>query len=409
MCGIVGIYSKKKKYDLLYQLLFSLQHRGQDSYGYSDGTKVEKYIGLINNKPNNLNPPIFLAHTRYRTSGSICDEVSQPLMRKDIVLVHNGNIHNLNGPSDSYALLSYISNELENGKDIISIIKTIIHTMEGAFFIILSYANNLIAFKDKNGIRPGVLGRTKNDDIVIASEDNSFYKLGIEKINDIGPGEIVFVNSQNINTCRYEFVLKPCIFEYIYLAHPESVIYKKKVSDFRRDLAIESVKLIPKDINIDVVCCIPNSARVYAKEIARKIKKPYIEPIVKNKRSFIMPDNSSREEYLARKFIFDKSELIDRDILLIDDSIVRGTTAKFIIKTIKKFSKKKVYFLSCSPKVININTYGINIIDKSELIAHNRTHEEIEKYLDCDKLIYQKIDNLYKCSGFENLEISIFE
>lgn len=409
MCGIAAIYTNKKDYDLIYQLILNLQHRGQDSYGYSDGKKVEKYLGLIKNKPSYLTPPIFLAHTRYRTSGSISAEVSQPLMKNDIALIHNGTIQNLAGKSDSYALLSLLSEKIKSGKNIINIIKEIIISLEGAFFIIFSYQNKLYAFKDKNAIRPGMIGISQYGSTVIVSENNAFKNLKIKFIDDIGPGEIIMVDDKDILRHKAFFDLKPCIFEYIYLAHPNSIIYGKKVKDFRRDLADASINLIPKDINIDAICCIPNSARVYAKRIAEKLNKPYIEPVVKNKRSFIMPDKISREEYLSQKFTFMQEQLIGKDILLIDDSIVRGSTAKYIIKTIKKFSQGKIYFLSCAPKVINVNRYGININSKEELVAFNRNHEQIEAYLGCDKLIYQTIENLYHCSGFKNLEISIFK
>lgn len=409
MCGIAAIYTAKKNYDLIYQLILNLQHRGQDSYGYSDGKKVEKYLGLIDNKPSYLTPPIFLAHTRYRTSGSISSEISQPLLKNDIALIHNGTIPNLEGKSDSYALLSLLSEKIKNETNIIDVIKEIIISLEGAFFIIFSYQNKLYAFKDKNGIRPGILGKAQDGSIVLVSENNAFKNLKIKYISDIGPGEIVIVDDKNVVSCKSFFDLAPCIFEYIYLAHPNSTIYGKKVKEFRKDLAATAIDLIPNYINIDAICCIPNSARVYAEQIAEQLHKPYIEPVVKNRRSFIMPDKVSREEYLRQKFTFIQDQLIGKDILLIDDSIIRGSTAKYIIETIKKFSQGKIYFLSCAPKVVNINRYGININNKEELVAYNRNHEEIEAYLGCDKLIYQTIDNLYQCSGFKNLEISIFK
>jgi len=409
MCGIAAIYTDKKNYDLIHQLLLNLQHRGQDSYGYSDGKKAEKYLGMVKHAPSLLVPPIFLAHTRYRTSGSISEEVSQPLLKNNISLVHNGTIQNLKGETDSYALLAILSQRIEKGEDIVSIIKDIIIKFEGAFFIIFSYQDKLYAFKDKKGIRPGIIGKSQDGSIVLASENNAFKNLKIKYINDIGAGEIIIVDNDNVISYKGKFDIEPCIFEYIYLAHPNSVIYGKKVKDFRRELASASIDLLPKDTNIDAVCCIPNSARVYAQQIASCLKKPYIEPVVKNKRSFIMPDKISREEYLKQKFTFMQSELINKDILLIDDSIVRGSTSKFIIETIKKFSQGKIYFLSCAPKVVNINRYGININSKEELVSYQRTHSEIEAYLGCDKLIYQSIENLYKCSGFENLEISIFK
>jgi amidophosphoribosyltransferase len=409
MCGIAAIYTIKKNYDLIYQLILNLQHRGQDSYGYSDGKKVEKYLGLIRNKPSYLTPPIFLAHTRYRTSGSITAEVSQPLLKNNIALIHNGTIQNMGGLNDSYTLLSLLSEQIESGKDILDVIKDLIISLEGAFFIIFSHQNTLYAFKDKSGIRPGILGRAQDGSLVLASENNAFKNLKIKLINDIGPGEIVIINEETITRHKAFFDLSPCIFEYIYLAHPDSILYGKKVKDFRRELAEISIDLLPLDINIDVVCCIPNSARVYARQIATSLNKPYIEPIVKKKRSFIMPDKLSREEYLKQKFTFMQEELINKDILLIDDSIVRGSTAKFIIKTIKKFNKGKIYFLSCAPKVVNVNRYGININSREELVSFNRTHSEIEAYLGCDKLIYQTVENLYNCSGFKNLEISIFK
>jgi len=402
MCGITGIYTKKNIRSKLYCRLLDIQHRGQDSYGYSDGLNIEKHMSLIKEQPKVIEGNIAIAHTRYRTSGEIDIGNSQPVTKNNITLVHNGNVDLVHKYSDTYGLLDYIINYHRG--DIIETLKHVINNVNGSFFVLMIYEDCIYAFKDKHGIRPGCYGR-KGDDVIFSSEDNYFHSNGIEFINDVQPGQIVKLEKGVISSYQTTNILQPCIFEYIYLSHPKSTIYGLNVRDFRLRIAKTCIKLL-EHTTIDVVCCVPNSARIYALEIARLLKKPYFEPMVLNKRTFIMPSQEEREKYVENKFNFLNHHFNHDNVLIVDDSIVRGTVSKSIIR---KFKEKNcnVTFLSCSPKIVSPNRYGINITSKEELISYKRNHSEIEKELGC-KIIYQTIDNLYKCSGFKDLEISKF-
>ena len=402
MCGIVGIYTKTELRKKLYFRLLDLQHRGQDSYGYTDGTNIEKYMGLIRVIPKGIEGKIAIGHTRYRTYGKVDEVSSQPIFKNGISLVHNGNVHLDHDISDTHALLQFILENKTN--NIIETLKYTINNVEGSFFVLMIYEGCIYAFKDKHGIRPGCYG-TKGDDIIISSENNGFETNNIEIIDDIQPGQIVKIDNGNITKYQTTNDLKPCIFEYIYLSNAKTTIYGLSVRDFRLKMAETCVKLLD-GLSFDAVCGIPNSARVYALEIANLLRKTYFEPVVTKRRSFILPTQEEREKYVNKKFTFFDSHFNYNNILIVDDSIVRGTVSKSIIS---KFKEKKcnVVFLSCSPKVVSPNHYGINITSKKELVSYNRTHEQIEEYLGC-KVIYQTIDNLYKCTGFQNLEISKF-
>ena len=412
MCGISAIINcrssdieARKK---IFNLLRSVQHRGQDSYGYSDGNDVEKYMGMVEKIPQKINSNIIIGHTRYRTSGAVDIDVCQPIKIHDITIVHNGNINSLKfdkRETDTFALTNYIHHCVGIKENIIDTIKDVINNIEGSFFVIMIYKDALYCFKDKYGIRPGMYGFDGNSDILICSENQKFPQINI----DIEPGQIVeFKNNKITKFDTNSGYLKPCIFEYIYLAHPQSTIYGLKVSDFRLKIAASAAKIISNVGSIDAVCGVPNSSRVYGLEIARILKKDYIEPSVKKKRSFILPTQEEREKYVREKFSFPKFAFNYDHILIVDDSIVRGTTSRELIKRFKE-KRCTVSFLSCSPLIVNVNKFGINITSKKELISYNRNLDQICDELGCDNLYYQTIDNLYKCSGFENLELSIFE
>ena len=404
MCGIVGIYTRQSLRENLYDRIKKLQHRGQDSYGYSDGEKIQKHLGMIEIPPENLQGNIGIAHTRYRTSGEVNLDLSQPFLKNGISLVHNGNITNLEGESDSLGLLNFILEKIENG--ILQAIKSAIDHCEGSFFCILTYKGDLYAFKDNCGIRPGrVYKSPERGDIIIASETEA-------GAYDICAGEILSVSKAGVISSYYgSSFLKPCIFEYIYLAKPDSVINGKSVKEFRLSMAVESKKLIEQNsLEIDAVFCIPRSSRIYGEKLAKVLKKPYLEPTVNEvKRTFILPTQKERENFMEKKFSFLEDYSKYEKILVVDDSLVRGTTAKFIIRCLRKRGVKKIYFFSFSPKVINTNSFGIHIVDKKELVSYNKTHRQIEEFIGCDKLIYQTIENLHLCSGFKNLELSIYK
>jgi len=402
MCGIIGIKTNNNLSQKLFNILLTLQHRGQDSHGYADKFHIERYLGMITDPPKNMKGPVAIGHTRYRTSGKIDLYNCQPINEENITLVHNGQVHIDHKYSDSHGLLQFM---LENKKDnIIDTIKYVINNCEGSFFVIMLYEEKIYAFKDKNGIRPGLYGINEEGDIIIASENCGFKDNNINMIKDIGPGCILEVD-KDVKYYESSFSIQPCIFEYIYLAHPNSTLYGLNVNEFRLKLASSSVPLL-ENYSIDAVCGVPNSSRIYALEVARLLNKPYFEPIVKKKRSFIMPTQEDRERYLKEKFTFLDHHFMHQNVLVVDDSIVRGSTAKVIVKKFKE-NNCNITFLSCSPKVVNKNVFGINITTKKELISYNRTHQEIEKFLGC-KIVYQNIENLFKCSGFADLEISKF-
>ena len=397
MCGIAAICTGDNINDKIFKLLLAIQHRGQDSYGFSDGLVSEKFEGMIKNPPSKLSKNIALAHTRYITNGIL----TQPLERDNITLVHNGHIEifEKSDKSDSQVLLDYI---VENkSEDIIETIKKVIYNVESAFFVILIYQEAIYAFKDRYGIRPGLYG-FDGEDILISSENNDNPFINI----DIKPGEIISIKKGELKKYQTINYLKPCIFEYLYFARASSKIYGLSVNDFRVKLAYLSKDLIKN--HIDVVCGVPSSSRVYGLELARILKKDYIEPFVKKKRSFILPTQEERENYVKEKYKFSDRAFNYNSVLIVDDSVVRGTTSKYLISLFKK-KGCSVSFLSCSPKIVNINKYGINISKKNELISYNRNEEEIRDYLGCDVLIFQTVENLYKASGFKDLELSIYK
>jgi len=407
MCGISAIYSGSNTHnskDIIFNLLKKLQHRGQDSYGYSDGNIVEKYIGLIKEKPKKLNGNIILGHTRYCTSGIVNLKMTQPMKKGELTLIHNGNINNLfSDVSDTMSLLNFLNHYLRKD-NIIEVIKKAIFHVEGSFFIIMIHNNNLYAFKDKNGTRPGLYGIDDNGNILISSENNNYDTIN----TDIMPGEILEIKEDRIINKYQTFNdFRPCIFEYIYLSHPQTTIYGLKVKDFRTRIARSCVDLLT-GIKINVVCGVPNSSVDYGMEVARTLNKKYIEPFVKNKRSFILPTQEEREKCVKDKFTFPEHLFEYDNVLIVDDSVIRGTTSKHLIKC---FTDKgcKVTFLSCSPMVVNTNKLGINITTKEELLSYKRNLQEMADYLGCEKIIYQTIENLYKYSGFKKLELSMFK
>ena len=350
MCGITAL--KCKNTELLFLSLLSLQHRGQDSYGYSDGKNIEKYMGLIKEKPRYSNGDYLLGHTRYRTSGSMDLKHSQPFKLNGITFVHNGTVQLDHPISDSYALL-----ELLDPKNIKKSIRKVIATCKGAFFCILLLENNLYAFKDRYGIRPGGYGINDNGEIIISSENHAFKELGFNFVDDIRPGEIFSIESNKIKSEHHGEYSKPCIFEFIYFSKPESKIYGMKVKDFRVAISNLLVEKVKDKLEIDYVCGIPSSARLYAQTIADGIGKPYFEPRVEKKRSFILATEKDRKEYIKKKYTF-KKEDYRNNILFVDDSIVRGSTLKYILEDFRKKGCCNLYVLSCSPKVYNKNNYG---------------------------------------------------
>jgi amidophosphoribosyltransferase len=429
MCGIAGILDISNDIvNMLYRSVFYLQHRGQHSSGFiffstqSKKTFKSKQIGLIDKHLNELlhfSGNMGLSHVRYPTSGNSERSEIQPfsiLKPFGISLVHNGNIRNseklkeflnihnvyINGTSDSELILNIFYffiekdfSKLTNDK-IIEAIYKIYELCNGSFSVIIMISDyGLIAFRDKYGIRPLAYSIDKTT-VKFASETIAFDN---NKFHDVGNGEVIIV-TKNLEKQSYKLFnekLTPCIFEYIYFATAESYINNVLVYNFREKVGEEIIKLIEPEIRdiIDIIVPVPLTSIISSTVISNKLQKPLKHAIVKNRythRSFINSGNNITNTIEKIKII---PELVEnKNILIVDDSIVRGNTCKHIIKELRKTKIKKIFFASCSPQVKYPNKYGIHIPTSSELIAHNNSIKEIEQLLNIDKLYYLSIQHI---------------
>tara|TARA_Y100000816_G_scaffold201696_1_gene148335 strand:+ start:1562 stop:2935 length:1374 start_codon:yes stop_codon:yes gene_type:complete len=445
MCGISGIIdSSNSIVDELYKSLFYLQHRGQHSSGFiffsslTKRTFKSKKMGLINSHIEdlkNFSGNMGIAHVRYPTSGSNSRNEIQPfsiLKPYGISLVHNGNLTNkeeiveflnahqiyANSTSDSELILNLFYHFIEKdfsllaNDDIVNTISQICQICKGSFSVIIMISDyGLIGFRDKYGIRP--LSYSKSDSSVsIASETNAFYNH--EHFEDIKNGEIMVVNTklEIFKKQLFKEPLKPCIFEYIYFANPESYINDILVYSFREKIAEKVVKLLDNNTikKIDIVVPIPMTSIITATAVGYLINKPIKHAVVKNRythRTFINQGNEILKNISKIKVMHSLIE--NKNILVIDDSIVRGNTCKHIIKELRKGNPKKITFISCSPPVRYPNIYGISIPTYDELIAHERSIEEIRKELDIDELFYLSLDSIKEVLNNLNPSIQQFE
>lgn len=449
MCGIGAVVHKSENINiLLYELLFNLQHRGQDSCGMisydrtTNNIHALKEFGLIDKHLPNLNQlegSMGIGHVRYPTSGLITKNEIQPFYVTDfdgISLAHNGNITNLLdlklilekndipiiSTSDSEIILKlfifFLKREISNIKNInnkiiIKIIKKLYETCIGSYSVIIMINNyGLVAFRDIYGIRPLVY--YQNDKyIAIASETISFPDNNYHNINN---GEVLLVNNMNIKqeqVCNYKLV--PCLFEYIYFARPESYVNDILVYEFREKIAQKFIKIFKSrnfDLkNIDYVVPVPETGLITANCIAELIKKPLKYAIIKNRythRTFINPDKQTIVNSIKKIKIIQKL-VVGKNLLVVDDSIVRGNTSKYIINELKNCGAKNIYFVSCCPPIRNPNIYGIAIPSHKELIAYNKTEEEVKKELEVDKLFYLDLDSLCNTLKELNPNLSHFE
>jgi len=422
MCGVTGIYTPTNMGLKLYSNLSKIQHRGQDCWGVTNGTKVLKYKGLIKNNYCyddlvKMDSGYGIGHTRYLTQGKMTLEQTQPFLKNNISLVHNGNIINTEEIkkllgysedaiySDSQLLLDLLCFFYDKQNNIVSSIVLLQETCKGSFFVIALIYDCMVCFKDNNAIRPGVWFRDGTD-IVVSSENCGLTN----NVNDVLGGEIVVITKTNVKTYNGRPDIKPCIFEYIYLAHPASKLYNVNVYDFRVQLASKLAELINVRNDIDYVSTIPDSSRIYAIEIAKKLNLEYKEVIIKNNysiRTFIMPDEI-RQKNINKKFFFIESQIKNKTIMIVDDSIVRGTTSKYVIRKLKELGVKKIIMVSCAPVVKNCNCYGIKIDSKKELLSYNKSVDDMKTYLGCDELVFQSLKNLYEIIPFKQIEDSIF-
>ena len=458
MCAIVGLVSDKDNASLtLYNALTVLQHRGQDAAGIAtikDNSQlnIHKDNGLVrdvftDDSILNLKGNIGVGHTRYPTAGSYNYEEAQPFYVNSpygIVLVHNGNIVNANQlrdeiskedlrhlktNSDSEVILNIFAhalhknNHFELSKDqVFKAIDEVHRRVKGAYsVIILLVGYGLIAFRDPNGIRPLIYGSKKNNKYMVASESVALDCLGYKVERDIKPGESIFIDMDSkVHFHQYQNNQKysPCIFEYVYLARPDSVIDKINVYQSRLSMGRFLAKKIKSVLNqneldsIDVVIPIPDTSRTSALPLSIELNKKLREGFVKNRyigRTFIMPGQKTRKKSVKQKLNTIDLEFRDRNVLLIDDSIVRGNTSKQIVQMARDAGAKKVYFASASPPIRFPNVYGIDMPYVEELVAYNRSVDEICNEIGADKLIYQDLNDLIKSVEKFNPDITTFD
>jgi amidophosphoribosyltransferase len=444
MCGIVGVVSQAPVNQLLYDALLLLQHRGQDAAGiatnHSSMFSMYKANGLVRDvfrtrNMRSLQGNSGIGHCRYPTAGSSSEEEAQPFYVNapfGITLAHNGNLTNqaqlkdelfridrrhVNTGSDSEVLLNVLAHEIQtaaNGYslDADAVFKAVamVHKrVRGAYAVIAQIAGHgLLAFRDPFGIRPLCLGVNETEtgpEYLVASESVALEGLGFRFVRDIAPGEAIFIDDASqlhARQCAENPSLNPCAFEYVYLARPDSVIDGASVYATRLRMGEYLADKIRQEIpveEIDVVMPIPDSSRPAAIQLALKLGVEYREGFIKNRyigRTFIMPGQGMRKKSVRQKLNAIASEFKDKNVLLVDDSIVRGTTSREIVQMAREAGARKVFFASAAPPVLYPNVYGIDMPTRDELIAHGRTVEEVCREITADRLVYQDIEALKK-------------
>ncbi len=443
MCGIVGIYSHEPVAAEIYDSLIHLQHRGQDAAGILTCTQrfhTKHGFGLVREifsaeDVQQLKGNIGIGHTRYPTAGGYSESDIQPLWIGSplgIALAHNGNLVNydvlakeisrqhrhLNSSLDSEAFLHLLADNIAQGsyndgdqnnffQQLCHAIKHIYDRVEGSYSVVsLMIGKGLIAFRDPHGIRPLVWGERKRADgrcdYIFASETTPFYALGFEPKGDLQPGEVAFVNRDG-KLFREVLATKqfaPCAFEYVYFARPDSTfdgvsVYRSRLR-MGQNLAKQWLKTYP-DVTPDVVIPAPFTSNTAALSFAHEIDVRYSEGLYKNPfigRTFIMPNQTARARSVRYKLTPQRTEIENKKVLIVDDSIVRGTTSREIVKMVREFGAKEIYFVSACPPIKNPCFYGIDIPSRTELIAAQKTVEQIREFLNVDKLLYQTQEDL---------------
>ncbi len=457
MCGIIGIVGRESVSTRLYDGLTLLQHRGQDAAGIAtchEGKLVlRRGAGLVrdvfrNNDIQRLEGRMGIAHVRYPTAGTSGQAEAQPFYVNSpygIVMAHNGNLTNadvlqrelfesdlrhINTSSDSEVLLNVFAHELQDLKPsthltadmIFATVAAVHRRCRGAYAVIgMVVGRGVFAFRDPLGIRPMVIGERDtgtHKEYCLASESVALQGLGFSLLRDVAPGEAVYIDMEgNLHTeqCAQNPVLSPCIFEYVYLARPDSIIDNISVykSRLRMGEALARRILIERpDHDIDVVIPIPDTSRTSALEVAFNLGVKYREGFIKNRyigRTFIMPGQQLRKKSVRQKLSPIELEFNGKNVLLVDDSIVRGTTSGQIVEMARDAGAKKVYMASAAPPVRYPNVYGIDMPAVDELIAHNRTTAEIQETIGADWLVYQTIEDLIEAVRYDKNPIENFE
>ncbi|MDH2274226.1 MULTISPECIES: amidophosphoribosyltransferase [Moraxella] len=465
MCGVIGVMAHEPVNQILYDGLTMLQHRGQDAAGIVTLKDNRLYL----RKDNGMVRDVFLnkhmvrlvgncgiGHVRYPTAGTSSTAEAQPLYVNSpygVALAHNGNLTNaeklarelyeedrrhLNTQSDSEVLLNIFAHELQKftktslePQDIFDALKKVYKRCEGAYGVVaIITGHGMVAFRDPNGIRPLIYGRRlteKGVEYMVASESVALQALGFEVVRDIAPGEAIYVDlNHNLHTEQcveiQEGQYTPCIFEYVYFARPDSIIDNISVHKARmrmgEKLAEQILREWGEDHGIDVVIPIPDTSRNSALELAHHLNVKYREGFNKNRyigRTFIMPGQQQRKKSVRQKLNAVSLEFKNKNVLLVDDSIVRGTTCHEIIQMARDAGAKNVFFASAAPPVMYPNVYGIDMPVRSELISSGRSVEEVREIIGADRLIFQDLDDLIeavndtKHSRVHGFDCSVFD
>lgn len=456
MCGVVGIVSKQPVGPALYDALTVMQHRGQDAAGIvtwgEEGLAERKSNGLVRDVFQQrhmlrLSGTVGIGHVRYPTAGGARSAEAQPFYVNSpygICLAHNGNLTNhdeltdhltrkdrrhLATTSDSEVLLNVLAHELHvraNGRptaeQVFGAVEAVHKRCSGGYAVVAMIVGfGVIAFRDPNGIRPLVLGRRESDgafDYIVASESVALDILQFERLRDVLPGETLVIEHNgklHSRALRGDVRHTPCIFEYVYFARPDSILDEISVYKARLRMGEELAGKIVRefeDHDIDVVIPIPDTSRTAALQVAYHLGVKYREGFIKNRyigRTFIMPGQAERAKSVRRKLNAIDLEFRRKNVLLVDDSIVRGTTSRQIIKLAREAGANKVYFASAAPPVRFPNVYGIDMPAASELIANGRTVEEIQELIGADRLIYQDLHGLIRSVRHDNSGINEFD
>lgn len=456
MCGLVGIVGKSDVNLQLYDALTMLQHRGQDAAGIvtCDNGRVaqQKANGLVRDvfhtrHMRRLTGNYGIGHVRYPTAGSSGPALAQPFYVNSpygIALAHNGNLTNteavrddlyredlrhMNTDSDSEVLLNVFAQELQKlnklkptENDMFTAVKGVHERVRGGYAVVTMIANyGLVAFRDPSGIRPLVFGKRDTitgPEYMIASESVALDVLGFDLIRDVKPGEAIYITTEgelHTQACAENTQYRPCIFEHVYFARPDSImdgisVYKARLRQGEK-LAEKILRERPEH-DIDVVIPIPDSSRVSAQALAYNLGVKFREGLMKNRyigRTFIMPGQQQRKKSVRQKLNTVSLEFKDKNVLLVDDSIVRGTTSEQIIQMARDAGARKVYLASAAPAVKYPNVYGIDMPSVDELMAHDRTDQEVANAIGVDWLIYQNLDDLIAASAEGSDHVNDFD
>jgi amidophosphoribosyltransferase len=458
MCGILGIVARSPVNQLLYDGLLLLQHRGQDAAGIvtseHNSFHMHKAPGMVRDvfrtrNMRSLPGNMGIAHCRYPTAGSAFSSAeAQPFYVNSpfgIVLGHNGNLTNseqlkeemfrtdlrhINTGSDSEVLVNVLAHELEKApvklhlepQTIFTAVANVHRRLKGAYSVVAMIAGyGVLAFRDPFGIRPAVIGYNETlagTEYMVASESVAVDANGFRVLRDIGPGEAVFIDERgnfHSQQCAPNASLNPCIFEYVYLARPDSLIDGASVYETRLNMGeklAQKIRRQYRNLEVDVVIPIPDSSRPSALQLAAGLGVPYREGFVKNRyigRTFIMPGQAVRKRSVRQKLNPMSMEFSGKNVLLMDDSIVRGTTSREIVQMARESGARKVFFASAAPPVRYPNVYGIDMPTRAELIAAHRSEDDVAREIGADALIYQDLDALKDAVRRANPRLTSFE